>query len=204
MSDSHRIERALLSCFDKTGLEAFAYALAELGVALVATEGTVRLLQAADIPVTTLSDYTGIPELLEGRVKSLHPRVHAGLLAVRDNKLHAEQLQAYDIPRIDLAVVNLQPLDALLANQDIPVDEVLEQVDIGGAAMLRSAAKNFRYVTPVVNPENYSVVLHEIRAHEGSVSYTLRYRLAQEAFAAVADYDRKIAEFLARRQPREE
>ncbi len=194
------IQRAVLSCYDKSGLVPFAQALTEMGVALVSTSGTLHTLRDAGIPAQSLADFTGMPELLEGRVKSLHPNVHAGLLGVRDNKLHTEQLQAHGMHWIDLAVVNLQPLDEYFEREDLQVDEAMELVDIGGAAMLRSAAKNFRFVTPVPEPAHYTKILHALRAHDGVVPYAMRYRLAVEAFERLVAYDTALAAFLQRRE----
>jgi phosphoribosylaminoimidazolecarboxamide formyltransferase / IMP cyclohydrolase len=195
------IKRALISCYDKTGVVELASLLAEFNVELVSTSGTLRVLRDAGIEATSIEDFTGVPELMGGRVKSLHPKVHAGLLGVRDNKLHCEQMQSYEMEWVDMLVVNVQPLESLLAQPGGTSEEVFEQTDIGGIAMLRSAAKNFRYVTCVVNPERYASVMHELRAHEGGVTFATRYRLAQEAFSLTADYDRSIADFLRESEP---
>jgi len=196
-----KIERAILSCYDKTGVVEFARFLQELGVELISTSGTLKVLQEAGFEAKSISDFTGVPELMDGRVKSLHPKVHAGLLGIRDSKLHVEQMQAYGMQWIDLLVVNLQPFEKLIAQPGITTEEVVEQADIGGAAMIRSGAKNFRYVTVVVNPQRYPVIMHEMRAHSGAVSYATRYRLAQEAFACTAAYDAMIADYLRRTEP---
>lgn len=199
-----KIRRAILSCYDKTGLVELARVLGELGVEMICTAGTLRTLERAGIPAMSLADFIGVEELLDGRVKSLHPKVHAGLLGIRDNKLHTEQMQAHGYPWIDLVVTNFHPLKDLLRTPGITLDEVIEQVDIGGTAMVRSAAKNHRYVSVVVNPERYTSVIHELRAHEGSVSFAMRYRLAREAFAATAAYDLYLAGYLEESEPREE
>jgi phosphoribosylaminoimidazolecarboxamide formyltransferase/IMP cyclohydrolase len=199
-----KIERAILSCHDKKGLVELAGLLTELGVEIISTSGTLSVLQAAGIPAQSIADFTGVPELLNGRVKSLHPKVHAGLLGVRDSKLHVEQIQAHDMKWIDMVVVNLQPVSELIARPGISADEVIDQVDIGGVAMLRSAAKNHRYVTAVVNPQRYPQVMHELRAHEGLVSFATRFRLAQEAFRATADYDAALAQYLMSVAPAEQ
>ena len=196
-----KIERAILSCYDKTGLVEFARLLRELDVELISTSGTLHVLQEASVEAIGIADFTGVPELMEGRVKSLHSKVHAGLLGVRDSKLHCEQMQAYEMQWIDLVVVNLQPLDKLLAQPGVTTEEILEQIDIGGSAMIRSAAKNFRYVTVVINPQRYPAVMHELRAHDGEVSFAMRSRLAQAAFDCTANYDRTIAEYLQRTGP---
>lgn len=196
-----KVSRAILSCHDKTGLVGFAQLLNELGVEIISTSGTLSVLREAGIEAMSIADFTGVPELMNGRVKSLHPKVHAGLLGVRDNKLHVEQLQAYDMKWIDMVVVNLQPVSELAARPGVTPDEVFEQIDIGGVAMLRSAAKNFRYVAPIVNPERYPAVMHEMRALEGGLSYATRFRLAQEGFSWTADYDRAIARYLESTAP---
>lgn len=196
-----KIRRALVSCHDKTGIVELARLLETFGVEIISTSGTLALLQDAGISALSMADYTGVPELLDGRVKSLHPKVHAGLLGNRDNKLHGEQLCAYGWGWIDLAVINLQPLADLMNFPDIKAPEVLDQTDIGGAAMIRSAAKNFRYVTVAVNPDSYPLLMHELRAHECETSFDTRFRLACEAFECVAAYDTAIAGFLHAHAP---
>ena len=197
------IRRAILSCFDKTGIVELAQLLREFDVQIISTSGTLKVLQDAQIDAISIADFTGVPELMDGRVKSLHHKVHAGLLGIRDNKVHASQLQAYGLEWIDLIVANLHPLDVITRKSGITADEVFEQTDIGGAAMIRSAAKNYRYVTVVVNPEEYPRIMHEMRAHEGAVSFATRYRLAQQAFECTANYDRMLAEYLQRTGPPE-
>ncbi len=196
-----KIERAVLSCHDKTGIVELASLLQELGVEIVSTSGTLKVLEEAGIDAVSIADFSGVPEMMDGRVKSLHPKVHAGLLGLRDNKLHCEQMQAYEMEWVDLVVVNLKPFRELLAQPGAAVDEVIEQTDIGGSAMIRSAAKNFRYVSVLVNPQRYAAFMHEMRAREGEVSYELRFRLALEAFQCTADYDRAVAEYLQTVEP---
>ncbi len=191
------ISRAIISCHDKTGIVELAKLLAEYGVEIISTAGTLKVLHEAGVHAVSIADFTGVQEMMDGRVKSLHPKVHAGLLGIRDNKIHCEQLQADDYKWIDLVVVNLHPVESLVQQPGITMDEVIEQIDIGGATMLRSAAKNFRYVTVVVNPERYSAIMHEMRAHNGAVTYPTRFLLAQEAFACTAHYDQVIADYLA-------
>lgn len=195
------IKRAILSCYDKTGIVELAEKLRELGVEIISTSGTLHTLMDAGIEARSIADFTGIPELMDGRVKSLHSKVHAGLLGLRDSKLHEEQLLEHDMEWIDMAVVNLQPIEKMAETKGTTMEEVLEQTDIGGAAMIRSAAKNFRYVTVVVNPERYTTVVHELHAYEGEVSYETRYHLAQEAFSCTAEYDKKIADLLKENEP---
>lgn len=199
-----RIARAILSCHDKTGLVELAGFLANAGVEIISTSGTLDVLREAGLPVQSIAEFTGMPELMEGRVKSLHPRVHAGLLGVRDNKVHVEQMQEHGMQWIDLLVANLRPVESLLTQPNADMGEIFEQIDIGGTAMIRSAAKNFRYVTVAVNPALYPLIMHEIRANDGEVSFPTRYRLAQEAFQACASYDQAIADYLKRTQPETE
>lgn len=195
---------AIISCHDKTGLIDFARALPGFGFDILATSGTKEYLQEHEIPCSGLAEFTGSPELMDGRVKSLHPKIHAGLLGIRDNNLHGDQLEAHDYEWIDMLVVNLHPVESIIARPGITLDEVIDQVDIGGNAMIRSAAKNFRYVSVIVSPARYSTVLHELRAREGAVTFSTRYRLAQEAFAQTARYDQVIAEYLESVTPAEE
>lgn len=199
-----RIRRAILSCYDKTGLVDFARVLRSFDVELVSTSGTLAVLREAGIDAIPIEEFTGVPEMMGGRVKSLHPKVHAGLLGLRDDKLHVEQMQAYDLQWIDLLVVNFLPVDELIRRPGISTEEVFEQIDIGGTAMVRSAAKNFRFVTVVVNPDRYAQVTHELRAMEGALPFTTRYRLAQEAFQCTADYDGAVAAYLRRTEPPQE
>ena len=190
-----KIKRAIISCHDKTGVVELAKLLRELDIEIVSTAGTLHELQKAGISAVNIADFTGVREMLDGRVKSLHSKVHAGLLGIRDNKLHCEQLQEMEYEWIDLVIVNLHPVDLLIERPGISPEEVIDQIDIGGATMLRSAAKNYRYVAVVVNPERYPDVMHELRALEGEVTYQTRFNLAQEAFACTARYDSIIANY---------
>lgn len=196
-----KIQRAIVSCYDKTGLIDFARFLEEQGVEVISTSGTLKELQEAGLRTISISDFTGMPELMDGRLKSLHPKVHGGLLGFRDNKLHCEQLQAHAMQWIDLVVANFQPLAHMTLLPGATTEEIVEQTDIGGAAMVRSAAKNFRYVSVVVNPQWYPALMHEMRAHEGEVTYITRYRLAMEAFLYCSEYDRAVAEYLRQTEP---
>lgn len=191
-----KIKRAIVSCYDKTNLVEFARFLHENQVEIIATLGTNELLRANGIPSIYIGDYTGIPEILGGRLKTLHPKIHAGILAVRDNKLHCEQMEVYNFPWIDLVVVNPKPVTKIIELSGGVIDEIFEQIDIGGITLIRAAAKNFRYVTVVVDSLFYPLVMHEMRAHEGAVSFPTRFRLAKEAFACASKYDKTIAEYL--------
>jgi phosphoribosylaminoimidazolecarboxamide formyltransferase/IMP cyclohydrolase len=190
------ITRALLSVSDKTGLVDFARHLVELGVALVSTGGTRKAIAEAGLPVMEVSDVTGFPEMMDGRVKTLHPAVHGGLLAVRENPSHQAALLAHGISLIDLLVVNLYPFEATLAAGG-DFDACIENIDIGGPAMIRAAAKNHADVTVVVDPTDYEAVLAELAAHEGATTLQLRRRLAQKAYARTASYDAAISNWLA-------
>lgn len=199
-----KIQRAILSCYDKAGVVELGQLLQEFGVEIIATTGTLKALGEAGVEATPVADFTGVEEMLSGRVKSLHPKVQAGLLGIRDDKVHAEQMQAHGYRWIDFLAVNLHPIEEMTGRPGVTVEEVVDQIDIGGPAMVRSAAKNFRYVTVVVNPERYKSVMHEMRAHEGEVSFATRHRLAQEAFEATAAYDKFIADYLRGSEPPEE
>jgi phosphoribosylaminoimidazolecarboxamide formyltransferase/IMP cyclohydrolase len=198
------VKRAIISCHDKSGLVEFATWLQESGVEIISTSGTLELLRENGIEAIGMRDFTGVPEMMSGRVKSLHPKIHAGLLGIRDNRLHEEQMEEHEYDWIDLVIVNLHPVAELISQAGITMDDVIEQIDIGGAAMIRSAAKNFRYVTVATNPSRYASITHEMRAHDGDVPFTTRYSLAREAFAHTAQYDQIIADYLESATPAEE
>ncbi|SDV48123.1 bifunctional phosphoribosylaminoimidazolecarboxamide formyltransferase/IMP cyclohydrolase [Chitinasiproducens palmae] len=190
------IKQALLSVSDKTGVVDFARELDALGIKLLSTGGTAKLLAEAGLPVTEVADYTGFPEMLDGRVKTLHPKVHGGILARRDLPAHMAALAEHDIPTIDLLVVNLYPFRETIARDDCTLAEAIENIDIGGPTMLRSAAKNHRDVTVVVDPSDYQPVLDELRANARTVSYATNFRLASKVFAHTAQYDGAITNYL--------
>jgi phosphoribosylaminoimidazolecarboxamide formyltransferase/IMP cyclohydrolase len=191
-----KVQRALLSVSDKSGLAAFARELAALGVQILSTGGTAKLLEKEGIPVTEVSAHTGFPEMLEGRVKTLHPKIHGGILARRDSAEHRAAIDAAGIPTIDLVVVNLYPFQATVADPDARLEHAIENIDIGGPAMLRSAAKNHAGVAVVVDPGDYGKVLEELRAR-GEVAAATRFALATKAFAHTAAYDGAIASYLS-------
>jgi len=191
-----RITRALLSVSDKAGLTDFAKKLAEHGVELVSTGGTAKALKAAGLTVIDVAELTGFPEMMGGRVKTLHPNVHGGLLAIRSNKEHAGSMEKHGIKPIDLLVVNLYPLEATVAKGD-PFEECIENIDIGGPAMIRAGAKNHMDVTVVVEPGDYRKVLDEMAQDGGMVSLALRQNLAAKAYARTAAYDAAISNWLA-------
>jgi phosphoribosylaminoimidazolecarboxamide formyltransferase/IMP cyclohydrolase len=187
-----------LSVTDKTGLVEFAGGLAELGIELISTGGTARLLAASGLKVREISEVTGFPEMLDGRVKTLHPAVHGGLLAIRDNPEHMAAIAQHGIRPIGLVVVNLYRFEEAAAKPGARMAEIVENIDIGGPSMIRSAAKNYRDVAVVVSPADYAAVLQELRAADAGVSAETRWHLAQRAFAATAAYDSAIAATLAR------
>jgi phosphoribosylaminoimidazolecarboxamide formyltransferase/IMP cyclohydrolase len=191
-----KVKRALVSVSDKSGVVEFARALAALGVELLSTGGTAKLLQKEGLPVVEVSAYTGLAEMLDGRVKTLHPKIHAGLLARRDDPAHVATLKKEGFGTIDLLVVNLYPFEATVADPDCRFEDAIENIDIGGPAMLRSAAKNHAGVAAVVDPADYAQVLNELRA-SGFVSEATRFRLAKKVFAHTAAYDGAIASYLS-------
>jgi len=192
-----KIQRALLSVFDKTGLIPFAQALAAAGVEIISTGGTARALREQGIMVSDLSAYTGFPEMMDGRVKTLHPRIHGGLLYLRGNPEHEAAARKHDIKPIDLVAVNLYPFEQTIARPDVTLAEAIENIDIGGPSMLRSASKNHESVTVVMDPSDYAEVAAQITA-EGNTTPELRRRLAVRAFARTAAYDGQIAGYLAK------
>jgi phosphoribosylaminoimidazolecarboxamide formyltransferase/IMP cyclohydrolase len=193
------IRRALLSVWDKAGLVDFARELVGMGVELVSTGGTASALREAGLAVTDVSSVTGAPGILDGRVKTLHPAVHGGILARRDVEAHMATIEALDIPPIDLVVVNLYPFEATVA-EGAGYEATVEMIDVGGPAMIRAAAKNHASVTVVVDPQDYGPVLESMRAHEGRTTPQLRQRLAGSAFARTAAYDAAIASWFATRR----
>jgi len=197
--DLRPVARALLSVSDKTGLVDFARALASRGIELVSTGGTRKALAEAGLPVKDVSDLTQFPEMMDGRVKTLHPKVHGGLLAIRENPEHEAAMLAHDIQPIDLLVVNLYPFEATLA-KGAPYEDCVENIDIGGPAMIRAAAKNHADVAVVVEPADYAVLVEELAAHDGATTLGLRRRLAQKAFARTAAYDAEISNWFAQEQ----
>ncbi|HWV95942.1 MAG TPA: bifunctional phosphoribosylaminoimidazolecarboxamide formyltransferase/IMP cyclohydrolase [Xanthobacteraceae bacterium] len=197
MSDTpRRVTRALLSVSDKTGLIDLAKALAAHGVELISTGGTAKAIAAAGLQVRDVSELTGFPEMMDGRVKTLHPKVHGGLLAIRDNAEHAKAMQDHGIAPIDLLVVNLYPFEATV-DKGAPYDDCIENIDIGGPAMIRAAAKNHDDVAVVVEAEDYQAVLDELAANNGATTLTLRRRLAAKAYARTAAYDAAISNWFA-------
>ncbi|HMC44584.1 MAG TPA: bifunctional phosphoribosylaminoimidazolecarboxamide formyltransferase/IMP cyclohydrolase, partial [Caballeronia sp.] len=190
------IKQALLSVSDKSGIVEFAKSLSELGVSLLSTGGTAKLLAEAGLTVTEVADYTGFPEMLDGRVKTLHPKVHGGILARRDLPEHMAALEQHNIPTIDLLVVNLYPFVQTVSKEECSLEDAIENIDIGGPTMLRSAAKNHRDVTVIVDPSDYAIVLDEMRSAKNTVSYATNFKLATKVFAHTAQYDGAITNYL--------
>jgi phosphoribosylaminoimidazolecarboxamide formyltransferase/IMP cyclohydrolase len=191
-----RVERALLSVSDKTGLADFAQGLAELGIEILSTGGTAKALRETGVRVTDVSEVTGFPELMDGRVKTLHPRIHGALLARRDVPAHLAACAEHEIGLIDLVAVNLYPFARTVATPGVTLAEAIENIDIGGPSMLRSAAKNYAAVTVICNPARYAEVLAQLRTGDGCTTLATRWALACEVYAHTSEYDRQIAEYL--------
>jgi phosphoribosylaminoimidazolecarboxamide formyltransferase/IMP cyclohydrolase len=195
-----KISRALISVSDKTGLVEFARKLAGHGVEIISTGGTAKLLRENGLNTRDVSDVTGFPEMLDGRVKTLHPKIHGGILGIRRNEAHRAKMQEHGIEAIDLVVVNLYPFRQTVQKPEVEMEEAIENIDIGGPAMIRSAAKNHNDVAVVVDPSDYETVASELDRHGGALTLSLRYQLAVAAFKHTADYDKEIARFLASKQ----
>ena len=191
-----KIQRALISVYDKTDLLDIATALTQRGVEILSTGGTARHLRDAGIDILDVSDYTGFPEMLDGRVKTLHPKIHGGLLAERDNAEHNAQTETYGISAIDMVICNLYPFEATVAKPDVTLSEAIENIDIGGPTMIRAAAKNYRHVAVLTNPNQYSQIIADLDANDGCLSEERRFELAKAAFAHTAQYDTAIASYL--------
>jgi phosphoribosylaminoimidazolecarboxamide formyltransferase/IMP cyclohydrolase len=195
-----KIRTALLSVFDKTGIVEFARRLTEFGVEILSTVGTAKALRDGGVKITDVSEYTGSPEIMDGRVKTLHPRVHGGILCVRDSKEHMAQAEKHGIKLIDLVVVTLYPFREVVARPNVAFEEAIENIDIGGPSMIRSAAKNHKYVTVITDPADYDRVSDDLRRRDGSTSEMLRRELAVKAFTHTARYDGAIASYLGGRE----
>ena len=192
-----KIRLALISAYDKTGIADLAKALAEAGVKILSTGGTLRAISEAGVDVTAVDEHTGFPEMMDGRVKTLHPKIHGGLLALRGSEDHMAQAAEHDVEMIDLVVCNLYPFEATIAQPGVSVEEAIERIDVGGPSMIRSASKNFQSVTVICNPARYEQVLAEMAANDGETTYELRRDLALEAFKHTAKYDAAISNYLA-------
>ncbi len=192
-----KINKVIISVSDKTGIVNFAKKLSEFEIEILSTGGTAKKLRDGGIKVTDISEYTKSREILNGRVKTLHPKIHGGILAVRENKNHLKEMKENDIEGIDMVVLNLYPFEQVIKKENVELSEAIENIDIGGPTMLRSAAKNYQYVTIVTNPEDYKNVIKELNSNKGSISAETNFKLAIKAFSYVARYDAAISNFLS-------
>ena len=191
-----KIERAIISVTDKSDIVEFSRKLSDMGVEILSTGGTAKAIREGGVKVMDISEYTGFPEMLDGRVKTLHPKVHGGLLGVRSNPEHVKMMEENGISNIDLIVVNLYQFEKTVAKEDVTLEDAIENIDIGGPAMLRSSAKNFNYVTVVVDPEDYDIVLKEMEENQGSTLLKTRFYLAKKVFNLTHKYDGAISRYL--------
>ena len=198
MTELRKIRRALISVSDKTGVADFAKTLADLGVEIISTGGTAKALRESGLTVTDVSDVTGFPEMMDGRVKTLHPKIHGAFLALRDNDEHLASMKEHEIEPIDMVVVNLYPFEETIAKEGVSLAEAVENIDIGGPAMIRSASKNWRDVAVVTDPRSYGEVANELKDNKSSLSLETRQRLATLAYTRTASYDLAISSYLAR------
>ena len=192
-----KIKRAIISVTDKTGIVDFAKSLAGFHVEILSTGGTAKALREGGVLVTDISAYTGFPEMMDGRVKTLHPKVHGGLLGLRDNPEHVKVMAEHGIEGIDLVVVNLYQFEKTISRDGVTLEEAIENIDIGGPSMLRSAAKNFKDVTVIVDPDDYAEVLKEMETSSGETLLSTRFRLAGKVFRLTHEYDGAISRYLA-------
>jgi len=191
-----KVKRALISVSDKTGIEDFVKVLSELGVEILSTGGTAKKIKDLGLPVKDVSEYTGFPEMMNGRVKTLHPKIHGGLLALRNNDAHMDQAKKHDIEMIDMVVVNLYPFEKTVSKEDVKMEEAIENIDIGGPSMLRSAAKNYKSVAVITNPNRYTDIIKELKENGGSLSEDTLTDLAVEVFERTSSYDNAIYNYL--------
>jgi len=192
----NRIQRALISVTDKTGVVEFARNLSGLGVEILSTGGTAKAIREAGVKVVEVAEFTGSPEMLDGRVKTLHPRIHAGILFRRDLEAHIAQMARHHLPPIDLVCVNLYAFEAAVARKDITFEEAIENIDIGGPALLRSSAKNHAFVTVAVDPADYPKIIAEMSANDNCTTYETRLVLAKKVFRLTSVYDQAISRYL--------
>ena len=194
-----KIQRAIISLSDKSGILEFAKELQAFGVEILSTGGTAKVLREGGLKVMDISAYTGFPEMLDGRVKTLHPKVHGGLLGLRENPEHVKKMQEHWIKPIDMVVINLYPFESTVAKPNCALEEAIENIDIGGPSMLRAGAKNYPYVTVIVDPDDYRPILDEMRQNGGAVSPETNFRLAKKVYRLTARYDKAIAEYLEKK-----
>lgn len=194
------IKRALMSVTDKSGLAEFGRFLAEAGVEILSTGGTAKMLRDNGVAVVEVSDYTGFPEMLDGRVKTLHPKIHGGILGRRDLAAHREQMAQHGIAPIDLVVVNLYQFEKAVAQPGCTLENAIENIDIGGPTLLRAAAKNYESVTVVVDPADYDRIRQEMTANQGATTLATRFRLARKVYTLTSAYDTAITQYLKDKQ----
>lgn len=192
-----KIKRAVVSVSSKAGLSDLALFLAKMGVEILSTGGTKKYLEGIGVNPIEVSAYTGFPEIMDGRVKTLHPKVHGGILNIRDNEEHQKAMKTHGISHIDLIVVNLYPFIEVVS-KGCTFEDAIENIDIGGPSMIRAAAKNFKYVTVVVDPEDYGKVVENMKANDGATTEELRFYLARKVFALTSAYDRAITDYLSK------
>jgi phosphoribosylaminoimidazolecarboxamide formyltransferase/IMP cyclohydrolase len=193
-----KIKRAIISVSNKKGVVKFAKELHRMNIEILSTGGTAKTLREAGIPVKDVSEHTGSPEMLDGRVKTLHPRIHGGLLSRRNNPKDMEEIKKYNIEMIDMVVVNLYPFEETIAKPGVSFEEAIENIDIGGPAMLRSASKNFQDVAVIINPSDYGKVISEMKGLNGDLPYATRLELAKKVFQHTSIYDGLIADYLTK------
>ena len=194
-----KIQRAIISLSDKSGIQEFAKELQAFNVEILSTGGTAKVLRESGLKIADISEYTGFPEMLDGRVKTLHPKVHGGLLGIRGNPEHVKKMNEHGIQPIDMVVINLYPFEATVAKPNCTLEEAIENIDIGGPSMLRAGAKNYPYVTVIVDPADYRPVLEEMKKNGGAVSKETNFRLAKKVYQLTARYDKMISEYLAKK-----
>ncbi|MDD3471471.1 MAG: IMP cyclohydrolase [Syntrophaceae bacterium] len=192
-----RIQRALISVTDKAGIEEFARGLADFGIQILSTGGTAKAISQAGVDITEVSNFTGFPEMLDGRVKTLHPKIHGGILGLRSKPEHVKAMAEHDILPIDMVVVNLYAFEKTVADKNCTLENAIENIDIGGPTLLRAAAKNYPFVTVITDPHDYSTVVQEMRDSGGSVSEKTNFRLACKVFELTNKYDRAISNYLS-------
>ncbi len=191
-----KIKKALLSVSEKSGIVDFARELETYDIQFISTGGTAGILRANGLEILDVADYTGYPEMMDGRVKTLHPKIHGGLLGVRSNPEHLHDMREYNIEGIDMIVVNVKPVEQAMIDQDYTLEDAMNRIDIGGIALLRSAAKNFKSVTAVIDSDDYGAIIGEMRKNNGAVGVETNLRLAIKVFETTARYDRLISDFL--------
>jgi len=193
----NRIQRALISVTDKSGVVEFARELSQMGIEILSTGGTAKAMAEAGVPVVEVAEYTGFPEMLDGRVKTLHPKIHAGILFRRDVSDHVSQMANSHLPPIDLVCVNLYAFESTVARSGVSLEEAIENIDIGGPTLLRAAAKNYGSVTVVVEPADYPKIIEEMKNNDQSTTLETRFNLAKKVFALTHHYDGAITRYLA-------